>query len=222
MPARLRRLSFVALMTVLCLVFLTLSYWQIERLEWKRAILARFDQIATAPLMTPLTRADLTAVTPTAPVSGTLAGRADFCRSVFVVNKVQDGVVGKHLLTPFATSFGDVLVDFGWMPADASLPACRAQALTIQGVAVSPRANRFVPQGEVSPNHRAQPDFTGMIAPTLFLALHTRPAIQGVAPVPPTLETLRPRNNHLQYAIFWATMAALTAAMTALYLRKQS
>ena len=219
-----RHAIFVGIMAAPCVFFLLLCHWQVERLAWKRQILDRFDQIERAPMTAPLDLMDLKTVTPVHPVAGTLTGKVDLCRTIFIANKVNDGVVGTHILAPLATRFGDIMVDFGWVSLDTPAPSCtpHKQAVQIRGIAAMFRANRFMPVGEVSPRHHVQPDFTGMAAPVLFLALDSKPAVQQVRVVPPTITGLRPRNNHLQYALFWAAMAALTAIMTVLYLRSKT
>ncbi len=223
MTRHLRRATFVAIMVAFCVGFLLLCHWQVERLAWKQQILVQFDQIERSPVTTPLDFAALETVTPVHPVAGTLSGKIDLCRTVFITSKVNNDVVGKHILAPLATHFGDIMVDFGWVPLNTPLPSCapHKQTVQIRGVAAIFRANRFMPVGEVSPHHRVQPDFAGMAAPVLFLALSSNPDVKQVQAVPPTIAGLRPRNDHLQYALFWAAMAVLTAMMTIVYLRSK-
>lgn len=229
MSSRLRRWGFVAVMAGFCAVFVLLCYWQIERLTWKQAILERFDQIETASDKAPLDLSLVSAISPTNPVAGTVTGVVDLCHAQFVVNKVQDDHVGKHMLAPLTIPSGDIMVDFGWVAAGTLPPACakNPQRITVYGVAIMPHWNSFMPAGEVSPGHWARADVVAMAsnqkrilaAPILFLALEYHLSTGAMKPVPPTLEDLRPRNNHLQYAIFWGVMAALTASLTLVYLR---
>ncbi len=229
MSSRLRRWGFVGVMAGFCAVFVLLCHWQIERLAWKQAILERFDQIETAADKTPLDLSLVSAISPTNPVAGSLTGVVDLCHAQFVVNKVQNDLVGKHMLAPLTVASGDIMVDFGWVAADTLLPVCakNTQRITVYGVATMPHWNSFMPVGEVSPGHWARADVVSMAlgqkrklaAPILFLALEYPLSTGVISPIPPTLENMRPRNSHLQYAIFWGVMATLIAIMTLIYLR---
>ncbi|MES2728848.1 MAG: SURF1 family protein [Pseudomonadota bacterium] len=221
-----RRHVFVGIMILFCGVFLTLCYWQVQRLAWKQAVLARFDQIATTAVATQTPLTDTTLL----PVAGTLSGTLDLCHVVFLANQVQDDTVGRHLLAPLQTVSGDIFVDFGWIDSGYNKPACgKPVSVKISGIAVQPRWNSYMPAGEVSQDHWVRSDVVAMsdvqgrrlIAPVLFLALNTTPsAILPDGLIAPTFDTLRPRNNHLQYAFFWGAMAAMTALLTAFYMRQ--
>ncbi len=110
-PVSLRqRLAFTLLMAVLLAIFLRLAFWQLERAEFKQAILDAMANATTIPL------SQVNAASPRFTlVSG--SGHYDSQRSFLLDNQVEGGIVGVHLYTPFQLASGQwLLVNRGWLP----------------------------------------------------------------------------------------------------------
>jgi surfeit locus 1 family protein len=110
--------ALTAVLALLAAIFLSLGSWQLERATSKELTQSAFD---TAPLVTSLDG--------TAPAwaRARLFGRMDPERHLMLDNKLFQGRAGVHVLTPFETREGDLLlVNRGWLPLPpdrSSLPA---------------------------------------------------------------------------------------------------
>ena len=153
-PRRSRPAWLPTLATVLMLPLLIgLGLWQLDRADYKRSLQADFDVGGDAtPLTTPAELEDLDGLRRFQPVS--LTGRFLAGRQFLLDSMVHDGAAGYHVLTPFATDAGPVvLVNRGWVPKayDGSLPEVTVAEMptTVAGrVARLPRPAIAV--GEVS------------------------------------------------------------------------
>ncbi len=116
----LQRLSFTLIMALLLTAFLWLASWQLNRAEFKQAIL---DSIASAPEI-PLSQ--ITAASPQFAITSG-SGHYDAKRSFLLDNQVEGGIVGVHLYTPLQLPSGQwIMVNRGWLPMALdrqSLPA---------------------------------------------------------------------------------------------------
>jgi surfeit locus 1 family protein len=99
-------------------VCIRLGIWQLDRLEERRAFNAQFESMRAAP---PL---DLNAGVPEnissmewRPVKVT--GKYDFENQIALRNQYYENQYGYHLVTPLLFDGKAVLVDRGWIPADA-------------------------------------------------------------------------------------------------------
>lgn len=124
-PRRSRPAWLPTLVTVLMLPLLIgLGLWQLDRADYKRSLQTDFAAGGDAtPLQTTADLAGLDEVRRFQPVG--LTGRYLAGRQFLLESMVHDGAAGYHVLTPFATEAGPVvLVNRGWVPKayDASLP----------------------------------------------------------------------------------------------------
>jgi surfeit locus 1 family protein len=112
---------------LLCALFLTLGFWQLQRLEQKRAanalILARMQEPqlplsgqALAPEQVNLRRA-------------VVLGTYDYSQEIVLRNRTLNEIPGVHVLVPLRIAGSDaaVLVDRGWIPYEMADPAQRTQ-----------------------------------------------------------------------------------------------
>ena len=200
-------------------VLIGLGTWQIERLQWKRALIAeRQAQLAAPAEPLPATTADWRSWD-FRPV--TVAGefRHDL-EQLFGVAAI-DGRVGHHVLTPLVRPGGAaVLVDRGWVPADRAHPATRREGqpagpAEVAGIARyrgDDRPGWFTPD-----NQPAQGLWYWYDLPALerALGLELLPVVieadatpnPGGLPIGGQAAAELP-NNHLQYAITWYGLAA--------------
>ena len=192
-----------------------LGVWQIERLHWKQAILARIEAAQARP-PAPLGAAPVTRFER---VTATGALRADLASSY--ASDVRDGrngpVFGVFLLEPLVRAGGPpVLVDLGWVPADPhGHPAITVSGTrTVTGyVRTAEKPSLFTPRpdGVRRQFYALDPAAIGPalgVALAPFTLVAVGPDEPGVFPQP--AETLpQPPNNHLEYALTWFTMACI-------------
>ena len=155
--ARLRPLLIPAVFTlVVGGILIGLGVWQLNRLAWKDAIVARIEARTTA------------APQPLPPRGGwddlkpddyeyrrvTLTGRFDNAKEAYILRASADGPV-YHVLTPLALAGGGtVLVDRGSVPAERRDPATRQAGqpqgeVTVTGLMRPPEdRNAFTPPDE--------------------------------------------------------------------------
>jgi surfeit locus 1 family protein len=212
-------------------ILIGLGTWQLHRRDWKEALLA---QIATSmsaePISLPATLPD--------PASWTfrrvrIAGRFDSAHAFWLYGRTYGGKAGIHLVAPFLRDSGDaVLVDRGFVPFDhGSTLAPFAQddgPVEIDGIVRAPEpAGWSVPANKPGENIWYAVDIPAMaqsagrpLAP-VYVAARPHAGESWPAGTGGT-ESLGIRNEHLNYAIFWYSMAAVLAAIYILSSRSRS
>lgn len=125
-----------------------LGHWQGERAAYKRGLQAQYDHAAAAPVID----VGSTLLERGAVLHRRVAveGRFDDAHTVYLDNRVHDGVAGYHVLTPLKIENGQmaILVNRGWVAAGrsrAQLPSVRVPhgLIRIEGMATDP-ASRYV------------------------------------------------------------------------------
>jgi surfeit locus 1 family protein len=235
-PGRLYTLLAASTLGVLLLV--ALGLWQLERLEWKRALLADLSRaIATDSPALDLTEAvALASQDPSRDflrviIQGTFDHRLE--RYLF---STRGGEPGWQIITPLATSGGRlVLIDRGFVPDAYKDPRKRPDSLVPGTVTITGLLRKNQEQGVFTPDNRpAQNQWYWPDVPALFASLgdsagHIQEPFlvqalptpgQPVLPraVPPDLAAIP--NNHLGYAFTWFALAIVLAVMTALLIRR--
>lgn len=221
------------------LVLVGLGTWQLERLQWKTALIAEIQgrvSVPAEPLPAMLAAAgdDLPSVQYRR-VSLTGAFRHD--AEMYLAARSMNGNVGYHVVTPFdLADGGTVLVDRGWVPPERKLPAQRPEGqvdgeVTIEGVVRVPRAEKswLQPDNEPHNNMWFWVDLPAM-------AEHARLGAVGTDLAPVYVEAgpaenpggfpiggqtrVNLPNDHLQYAITWYALAVILAVIYVIYHRK--
>lgn len=117
------------LLLAACALFATAGFWQLDRKAQKEVLFADFDRGTGADPVRVLPTDAGAAATRYRPV--VLQGRYDPDRQILLDNIVRDGKPGYLVLTPLQTAGGTVMVNRGWLPADANrqrLPAVGVSA----------------------------------------------------------------------------------------------
>ena len=224
-----RRLVAPAIATAIALAILVgLGVWQVERLAWKEALIARVTaRLAAPPVPAPpptdwaeLDLPDLQYE----PV--TVTGRFDHGREIHVVQALTEpkgklGGIGYMVMTPLTTADGWIVyVNRGFVPADHKDPATRsagqvAGEVTIDGLLRVPYDRSwFTPADNQAKNEwfsrdpalyaQASGIEAGKVAPYIIDARFD-PAL----PLPQGGETVVSfPNSHLGYAMTWFGLAA--------------
>jgi surfeit locus 1 family protein len=211
-------LTFAALLGFATLI--ALGYWQLERLEWKRALIERIEsQRAATPAELPSSIDDPEAWEFRRVL---LQGRFLHDHETFLVGRSHQGVTGLHVMTPMLLKDGrSILVDRGWIPIDKRDPETRPKSLPegeIDLVALLAlggwKGRQFLrPQNDVEKDNWFWPDLPAMAAqaglerPVTALFGYALKSPDGAAlPIPDAPATAL-RNDHLQYAITWFALA---------------
>lgn len=213
--------KFTGFMLPLFLGCVALGVWQIERLQWKLALIAQVNRnlrASSVPVQQAL--AGPTATLQYRHVS--MRGRFQNEKETYVFGIGEEGAAVYHVLTPFVLDDGGiVLVDRGIVPERLRDPSTR-------------RAGELGGEQYVVGVWRI-PDAPGLFAPAPNLAEHVWYArdVEGIAKAqqlklaaPAIVEAdAKPnpggwpkggqtvvtfRNEHLQYAITWFALAAVT------------
>jgi surfeit locus 1 family protein len=212
------RLGFSLFVLFGTLFLLGLGGWQMQRMDWKHALIAKITQrMAEEPLPLPLAPEDPAVfdyrrVT----VSGTFHHAHEI---LLAARDVRYSVYGVQVLTPLETPDGQfVLVSRGWVPNDKKVAATRASGqpigvVTVTGIARVPRARGWL-MPDNSPNRNfwlwidlpAMAKFAAVpgFAPLLVEADNT-PNIGGYPVGGQTRVSFT--DNHGAYAIIWFALA---------------
>ena len=203
---------------ILFAILCWLGVWQLERLQWKLALIATVNGHMTAA---PITLDQITAL----PADEaqyrrvTLHGRFDHAKEAYVFTTDATGAPVYHVLTPFLTDSGKMLmVDRGAVPREKLDPASRAAGnapteTSVAGVWRAPDApGLFTPAPDIAHHTWYARDLAG-IAAADHIALSDPVLVEADAtPNPGGLPVggqtvVSFRNQHLSYAITWFGLA---------------
>lgn len=238
----LRRVAVLAVLSAIGFVILVgLGVWQVQRLQWKEALIGRVEsRLDAAPVAAPapdawagldVAEAEYTPVT----VSGRyLNDREAHVVFTLVEPKGPAGGIGYMVMTPFETDGGWIVyVNRGFVPLEAREPSARAGSLiegeaTVAGLLRQPYVPPwFVPADDIvanqwfSRNPAAFAAAAGLpadkVAPYIIDAFADPDLAGGLPQGGETIVTFT--NNHLQYAVTWFGLAAALAGVLFAFLR---
>lgn len=195
-------------------ILVGLGTWQMQRLEWKRGILAEIESRIDGPFQD---IPPLNAVIPErdryTPVS--LVGEIGDEELLVLVSQKRVGA-GYRVISPYTLNDGRrILLDRGFTPVDQR-DADRTRAeeeIEVQGNLHWPDdRTSSTPENDVSGNTWFARDIAPMAEqletePLLVIARNMSPADPGVTPLP--VDTSGIPNDHLQYAITWFSLAVV-------------
>ncbi len=230
---RFRPQLWPSLTTALALaVLVAMGGWQLDRLAWKRALIADVTQRMAGP----------TRALPPPPVDAAalryrpirLEGRFRHDRELYLEARSHQGRAGLHLVTPLVLDDGRVvLVDRGWVPPGRRRPETRAEGQVAGPVSLTAtlRTGGWTGYDFLRPeNDSAGNAWVWMDLPRMAESVRLDGVargyylVAGAAPNPGGLPIGRPPgvalpNNHLGYAITWY---ALAFVLLVIYLLHQS
>lgn len=204
-----------------CAVLVALGCWQVKRLQWKTQLIAQETQaLAAPPQELPLAYDAATGAMTSHRV--TMSGYFLNEHALTVRPRTRDDKVGGDLVVPFQRVSGDVVyVDRGFVP-DGFTGVIAPQGLSrVQGILQQPQKGRFTPDNAPQKNQWYWIDpfvmaqAAGIKGPAPYIVIAER-TDETTYPSGRALSVDLP-NNHLQYAIFWFTMAAILLGMSLLY-----
>ncbi|SHH73167.1 SURF1 family protein [Cognatishimia maritima] len=202
-------------------ILLKLGFWQVDRLAWKEAELARIDaKIVDAPVAVPTAPTEegdeyLPVVT---------TGRTETPELHVLASSKQTGAIYR-IVTAFETAEGRrLLLDRGWVKPEAKNAERSPVTATIVGNLLWPNErNKYTPENDVSGNTWFARDIADMSAilntePILIVQRDKIDVAPEITPMPVTSTGIP--NDHLQYAVTWFGLALVWIGMTLYYLRR--
>lgn len=218
-----RRLSAALLVPLLLVIagLIALGVWQVQRLGWKRALIAQVEhRLAAPPVPAP------------GPDRWSHIGRGDAYTRIAVhgifrndaetfVQAATELGGGYWVLTPLDTDRGfTVLVNRGFVPADGRNDHDRpAGPVTVSGLLrVTEPGGGFLRSNDPAGNRWYSRDVAAIAAARAVA--RAAPYFVDADAVPGTawprggMTVVRFPNNHLQYALTWFAMAGLLAYAT--------
>lgn len=196
-------------------ILLSLGIWQLQRLAWKRAVLAQIEtQIAADPVpIFSVPFQEFQAVSAEGLITGPEA---------HVLTSQQHDGVGFRIISVFETADRRILLDRGYVPQNRksdTRPPVRARiTANFRTVAES---DGFTPPPDLEANYWFARDIPALAEtlntePVLIILRETSETEPPVRPAPVTTQGIA--NDHLQYAVTWFAMAIAWAGMTAFLL----
>lgn len=212
-------------LTLISIVFLcALGSWQVQRLHWKEGVLAKLDQADHEKNPPLLSYAGISRMAASGDdfAAAQLKGRFTGGPEMLLGMRTWQGRTGYHALAVLDMPGGAVLVNRGWVPADAKKAPLISPSgpVTVKGILHrAERANPFVPANNPAENAWYRWDLAQMaqaagvknLAP-LVLYEQSESGPQTDYPVRKALHWELP-NNHLGYAGFWFGMAGVMAVI---------
>jgi surfeit locus 1 family protein len=215
------------------IVLIGLGTWQVERLFWKRDVIAARQAAIAAPpgaLPTSLEAARGLEYHRVAAI-GRFLGE----RELFLGATDTDGHLGYHIVAPLRLGDGAVLlVDRGFVPESRKLPASRAEGepqgeVTATGlVRLAPvgKPAWFLPENNVEKNYWIYVDIPAMAAAAgldrvlpFYVDADATPNPGGL-PIGGQTRLVLP-NDHLQYAVTWYALAAGLVVIFIVFIRNR-
>lgn len=198
-------------------LLLSLGIWQVQRLQWKTAMLADIEaRIAAEPEPLPTDPDPEADRYRPVTIAGEVTGQP-----LHVLFSAQELGAAYRLIAPFRTEAGRaILVDLGAVPADTKDVPRHFPPLAVTGNLHWPdETDSFTPDPERDRNIWFAREVALMAReletePMLVVARATEPALEDVTQVPVGVTNIP--NDHLGYAITWFSLAAIWAGMTAL------
>lgn len=213
--------KFTGLMLPLFLGCIALGVWQLERLQWKLALIAQVNHNLAAP---PISVEGALAMGAAAAQYHrvTLGGRYENSKEAYVFATDATGAPAYHVITPFTLDGGrTLLVDRGIVPEALRDPHTRAVGelegeQQITGVwRVPDPPGWFTPRPNLAQRIWYARDVIGIakadrikLAAPAIIEADATPNPGGWPQGGQTVVTFR--NDHLQYAITWFGLAAVT------------
>ncbi|KAF7512348.1 hypothetical protein GJ744_001916 [Endocarpon pusillum] len=217
-----------------------LGTWQVQRLDWKTKLIAKFeDRLVRPPLPLP-PRIDPSVISDFDYRRVYATGKFRHDREMLIGPRMHDGVDGFLVITPLERSEGEstILVNRGWVSREKRFQQDREEGalpkgeVTVAGLLREPwKKNFFTPVNKPEDGKFYFPDVEQMaqvadaepvwieetMAPDL-LRSYDREA-KGI-PIGRAAE-VNLRNNHTQYIFTWYSLSAATALMMWMVLKKK-
>lgn len=200
------------------LVLLSLGVWQLQRLQWKNALIAEMEAQMALPAV-PLPLGHLN-VEEWRYRKATVTGRFHHDKEIHLYAPSSKGLPGYQIITPLERSDGSyVMFNRGWAPMEMRNPDKRPEGqiegiVTVTGLGRAPwPRNTFVAENAPEKNIWFYGDLEGMAK---FLQLRHYAPLFLEADASPNpggwplggQSRVKISNDHLSYALTWFSLAA--------------
>ncbi|EXJ93776.1 hypothetical protein A1O1_02169 [Capronia coronata CBS 617.96] len=229
----------IAFLAVIPLTAFCLGTWQIQRLDWKTKLIAKFeDRLVRPPLPLP-PRIDPDAIHEFDYRRVYATGKFRHDKEMLIGPRTQDGKDGYMVVTPLEREGGStILVNRGWISRDKKYqqdrdPSALPQGeVTVSGLLREPwKKNMFTPNNDPEHGKFYFPDVQEMakvsnaepvwveetMTPDLMVSYDREAKGIPIGRIP----EVNLRNTHVQYIVTWYSLSAATALMLWMVLRKK-
>jgi surfeit locus 1 family protein len=222
-----RRVTVVVAAVGVAATCVALGFWQLRRLDERRAANAAIVRNRSGPAVTIRSAADVAGLSPFRRVVA--RGRYDPESEVIVYGRAREGEPGHHVVTPLVLEDGSaVLVVRGWVPFEMdTAPVAGAEPVardvTVEGFLVAAEPGESGPPDAMGVVRTLDPEAIAAslpfdVAPLALQLQDQRPPQPGPPlPVPPPELSEGP---HLSYAIQWFSFAAIALVGAVVLLRR--
>jgi surfeit locus 1 family protein len=215
------------------ILLLTLGTWQVQRLNWKNHLIA---QIAQRALMPPVTlepgKIDIESLK-----YRKIIVKGHFLNDkevhLFTGAKQMRGEPGYDIITPVEQADGTIiLVDRGWVPANKKNPSLRPETLINGEILITGMLQSGELPGIFTPENNPERNlwfwldipkiasFTGKTIGNVYVRALAGADDEGKLPMPGKAN-IEIRNDHLEYAIIWYSLAVILSVIYLIYVREQ-
>lgn len=194
-------------------VFVSLGVWQLQRLEWKEAIIAEIEsQIGGDPVALPANPDPGADRYLPVEISGNFGAG-----EIHVLVSHRDYGAGFRVIAPFTTDDGRaIMVDRGFIPTARKEDRHNLSGATVQGNLHWPdERDQFTPEDDEAGNWwyaRDVDKMAGALGTEPLLVIARNETDPAILPMPVTTEAIR--NKHFEYAMTWFLFAVTWVVMT--------
>lgn len=199
------------------LTFVTLGIWQMQRLTWKNDLQAQIDAAFTQKSLSDLTEDDFRIADKNSIRRGQKNLWLDVQKSLVMNGRILDGKPAVAVIVPAysedLTKF--VMVEIGCAVKidPAAFERKSRVKMTVRGVVRVPQWSFFTPENNFKKGHWWRmdvADFLNYFREPFYTAYVTAENTSGlVKGLEPCIIQRQLSNNHLSYAIFWLSAAAI-------------
>ncbi len=197
--------------SIAILILVSLGTWQLERLRWKTDILSSMRTSLSLPSLE-ISEEVIKNINKYSYRHIQLTGSYLYNNNVTIYSKVFNKKVGKHLVIPFKTQYGTVLVNRGFIPKDFNiLGNDETKVIKINGIIkFQQKINYFTPKNNISGNEwyyiNIDEVSNYLSIPLLKFYIVEKDNDDEKYPIGSQYNINIP-NDHLQYAITWFSLA---------------
>lgn len=223
----------VFITVLLVSVCFALGVWQVQRLGWKQELIAQLEsRQKAAPLLTEQLPEDRDALAQENFRMAQVRGKFLYEREFHLIGKYYRGKLGYGVLTPLRLEGSGklILVNRGWVPTHRKEPENRTEdakesgIVTVNGMILYPqKGSRFLPDHDVKGNvwfwydiARMEQESGLQLAPVVLESVNSNTPGNAL-PIPQANADVQLRNDHLQYALVWFSLACAGIIIFLLY-----
>ena len=218
--------KFLIFNSLAIIILLSLGTWQLERLRWKSDLIASMNKNISLPPVE-VNSIIISNIKSYSYRRLKLNGYFLYDKNITIYSKVVNGKVGRHLVTPFKTEFGNILINRGFVPEDYKVKSSKNtknKNIFINGmVKFQQEINYFTPTNSILNNEwyyiniEEISTYFNLNLNSFYVIEENNPNVRY--PLGSQYNINIP-NDHLQYAITWFSLALALSIFLHLLWRK--